>query len=36
VATGHYTVEQLEAHNPYAAFPSLADTAKLLETIVNA
>jgi phosphoglycolate phosphatase-like HAD superfamily hydrolase len=36
VATGHYTVEQLEAHNPYAAFPSLEDTAKLLDTIVHA
>ena len=36
VATGHYTVEQLEAHNPYAAFPSLGDTAKLLDTIVHA
>jgi phosphoglycolate phosphatase len=36
VATGHYTVEQLEKHKPYAVFPSLADTAKLLETIVNA
>jgi phosphoglycolate phosphatase len=36
VATGHYTVEQLEAHNPYAAFPSLGDTAKLLETILHA
>ena len=36
VASGHYTVEQLEAHQPYAVFPSLRDTAKLLETIVNA
>ena len=36
VASGHYTVEQLEAHEPYAVFPSLRDTAKLLETIVNA
>ena len=36
VATGHYTVEQLEEHNPYAAFPSLGDTAKLLDTIVHA
>jgi phosphoglycolate phosphatase len=36
IATGHYTVEQLETHNPYAVFPSLADTAKLLETIINA
>lgn len=36
VASGHYTVEQLAAHDPYAVFPSLRDTAKLLETIVNA
>ena len=36
VASGHYTVEQLEAHDPYAVFPSLRDTAKLLETILNA
>lgn len=36
VASGHYTVEQLEAHDPYAVFPSLANTAKLLETILNA
>ena len=36
VASGHYTVEQLEAHEPYAVFPSLRDTVKLLETIVNA
>ncbi len=36
VASGHYTVAQLEAHAPYAVFPSLANTAKLLETILNA
>jgi phosphoglycolate phosphatase len=36
VASGHYTVEQLQAHDPYAVFPSLANTAKLLETILNA
>ena len=36
VASGHYTVEQLEAHNPYAAIPSLADTGQVLETILNA
>jgi len=36
VASGHYTVAQLEAHDPYAVFPSLANTAKLLETILNA
>jgi phosphoglycolate phosphatase len=36
IASGHYTVEQLEAHHPYAVFPSLGDTEKLLETILNA
>jgi phosphoglycolate phosphatase len=36
VASGHYTVEQLQSHDPYAVFPSLANTAKLLETILNA
>jgi phosphoglycolate phosphatase len=36
VASGHYTVEQLEAHDPYAAIPSLADTGQLLDTILNA
>ena len=36
VASGHYTVEELQAHDPYAVVPSLADTAKLLETILNA
>ncbi len=36
VASGHYTVEQLEAHNPYATIPSLADTEQVLETIINA
>jgi phosphoglycolate phosphatase-like HAD superfamily hydrolase len=36
VATGHYSVEQLQAHHPYAVFPSLGDTAKLLETILDA
>jgi len=36
VASGHYTVEQLESHDPYAVFPSLANTAKVLETILNA
>jgi phosphoglycolate phosphatase len=36
VASGHYTVEQLAAHDPYAVFPSLRDTAKLLESILNA
>lgn len=36
VASGHYTVEQLVAHNAYAVFPSLQDTRKVLESIVNA
>jgi phosphoglycolate phosphatase-like HAD superfamily hydrolase len=36
VASGNYTVEQLEAHDAYAVFPSLKDTAKLVETILNA
>lgn len=36
VASGHYTVEQLQAHRPHAVFPSLADTQTVLETILNA
>ena len=36
VASGHYTVEQLQSHQPYAVFSSLADTGKVLETILNA
>jgi phosphoglycolate phosphatase len=36
VASGHYTVEQLLAHNPYAALPSLSDTEKVLEAIMDA
>jgi phosphoglycolate phosphatase len=36
VASGHYTVEQLQAHNPYAVFPSLKNTQQVLETILNA
>jgi phosphoglycolate phosphatase len=36
VASGHYTVEQLKEHKPYAALPSLADTQQVLELIVNA
>ncbi len=36
VASGHYTVEQLEAHNAYAVFPSLKNTQQVLETILNA
>jgi phosphoglycolate phosphatase len=36
VASGHYTVDQLEAHNPYATLPSLADTQQVLEIILRA
>ena len=36
VASGHYTVEQLETYNPYAALPSLENTRQVLETILNA
>jgi phosphoglycolate phosphatase len=36
VASGHYTVEQLREHDPYAVFPSLANTQQLVESIVNA
>jgi len=36
VASGHYTVEQLQAHNAYAVVPSLANTQQVLETILNA
>jgi phosphoglycolate phosphatase-like HAD superfamily hydrolase len=36
VASGHYTVDDLKKHNPYAVFPSLSDTQAVLHTIVNA
>ena len=36
VASGHYTVEQLQSHRPYAVFASLADTSKVLEAILDA
>jgi phosphoglycolate phosphatase len=36
VASGHYTVEQLQEHNPYAVFPSLKNTPQVLDTILNA
>jgi phosphoglycolate phosphatase len=36
VATGHYTVEQLRKHDPYAVFPSLGNTQQVLETILDA
>jgi len=36
VASGHYTVEQLQAHDPYAVFPSLANTEQVVATILHA
>jgi phosphoglycolate phosphatase-like HAD superfamily hydrolase len=36
VASGHYTVEELEKHNPYVALTSLANTQQVLEAILNA
>jgi len=36
VASGHYTVEDLQSHDPYAVFASLKNTAEVLESIVNA
>jgi phosphoglycolate phosphatase-like HAD superfamily hydrolase len=33
VATGRYTVEDLVAHNPFAVFPDLADTAAVMRAI---
>jgi phosphoglycolate phosphatase-like HAD superfamily hydrolase len=36
VASGHYTVKELLSHKPYAALPSLKNTKKALETILNA
>ena len=36
VASGHYTVEQLQVHKPYAALPSLVDTQQVLEAILDA
>jgi phosphoglycolate phosphatase-like HAD superfamily hydrolase len=35
VASGHYSVADLEKHSPYAVFPSLADTGKVLATILD-
>ena len=34
VATGSYSVMQLEATGAYATFPNLADTAAVLQAIV--
>lgn len=36
VATGHYSVEQLNEHAPHLAVPDLSDTAHLVQVIVNA
>ena len=36
VASGHYTVDQLQTHNPYAVFPSLKNTMQVLEKILDA
>jgi len=36
IASGHYSVEQLEAHDAYAVFPSLKNTQQVLESILNA
>jgi len=36
VATGRYTVEELAAYDPYAAFESLAETDAVLTSIMNA
>ena len=36
VASGHYSVEQLQEHDPYAVFPSLANTEQVVETILHA
>jgi phosphoglycolate phosphatase-like HAD superfamily hydrolase len=36
VATGHYSVEDLRAHEPYAVFESLADTVGVMQVIDNA
>lgn len=35
VATGHYSVAELEKHDPYAVFQSLKDTIRVLETILD-
>ena len=36
VATGHYTVEDLAAHDPAAVFPDLRDTAAVMDAIDHA
>ncbi len=35
VASGHYSVADLQKHDPYAVFPSLKDTQKVLDTILD-
>jgi phosphoglycolate phosphatase len=35
VASGHYSVDDLRMHSPYAVFPSLENTAMVLETILS-
>jgi phosphoglycolate phosphatase len=35
VATGSYSVEELQKHEPYAVFPSLKETQKVLQTILD-
>lgn len=36
VATGHYSVDDLQEHDPYAVFENMADTDAVLRVIVNA
>lgn len=36
VATGRYTVDELASHSPMAVFPTLADTAAVVQVIVDA
>jgi len=35
IASGHYSVAELEKHEPYAVFESLRDTKKVFDTIIN-
>jgi phosphoglycolate phosphatase len=35
VASGHYSVEELKKYGPYAVFPSLKETGKVLQTIID-
>jgi phosphoglycolate phosphatase len=36
VATGHYSVDDLREHQPYAVFADLSDTAAVLKVILDA